>query len=308
LKDINKSTVFYHGNSRKLSQKDLRNEIMYFSDDYTEAISYALHNHHLTTSHIMYANLTMKNILSDISVLHKVSSTLGYGVTYKHTASMILKLDGVVKKLIEMGYDSFAFNDTGFMTRVGDFNTFVVFDAKKQVRILDVELVDDTNECLLKEIILKDKLKKPRVGVNFVQLNLPSKTSDETTTKLSNIIENNIATISKNITVKINIEKTLHTGNRQYRHEENVITDEQIISAADKALPKIMKLVIANTIKTGSNGNKGTYIGIHDSSTDVNIICVLERDSQTNMLNMIVLTTIKKQKFFVKSGTIYIKV
>lgn len=118
--------------------------------------------------------------------------------------------------------------------------------------------------------------------------------------KLKSLIENTIAKLSKNINVKIDIDKTNHAQQRQHRHEEE-ITDSEIINIVNLALPDIANELMFDKISMGS------YVLIKQKLTNINIVGVLYH-GQNDEIDFIVVTVMKKENFIPKKGTKVINV
>src|SRR3990167_9889923 len=88
------------------------------------------------------------------------------------------------------------------------------------------------------------------------------------TIKLTNILENTIATVSQKINVKIEIDKSNHATERQFR-DANFISDENIIKVVTLALPEIANKLIFDEIGMGS------YILVKQVFTDINVVGAL---------------------------------
>jgi hypothetical protein len=118
--------------------------------------------------------------------------------------------------------------------------------------------------------------------------------------KLKEILtEITIKKLSKNINVKVDIDKTNHASERQNRHEKE-ISDNEIINTANKSLEKIARGLIFNKIDIGD------YILIKDIKTNLNLISAIENNS--GKLDLIIVTIMKKKDFKPKSGTKIVKV
>ncbi len=119
--------------------------------------------------------------------------------------------------------------------------------------------------------------------------------------KIKKLIENTIAKVSKDINVKIDIDKTVHAGERQYRHIGNPISDEEIISIVGLALPEIANQLIFDEI------NMGSYILIKQLETNINIVGALHPGANDE-IDFVVVTVMRKKDFIPKRGTRVISV
>lgn len=135
---LNESTgnkVFYHGGKKVLKQQDLKSGVMYFTDDIQQAMSYSTERHQSRVTEITKAVLTMKKSLTDYAVLDTVAKKLGMDPD-NYSAAEIIEQPKVIPELVKMGYDSAILPDFGFMSDFDEFDAYVVFDAKKQVKIV----------------------------------------------------------------------------------------------------------------------------------------------------------------------------
>ena len=128
--------LFYHGSENKITQDMLLPSLMYFTDDYNEAVAYSIEKHQIKTPNVISAKLSMKNILTDVSILEALMSKMGYDPN-NFLSGEIIEFDGVVDKLKTLGYDSAIVSDLGFSTDFGEFDAYIVFDAKNQVKIVE---------------------------------------------------------------------------------------------------------------------------------------------------------------------------
>jgi len=128
--------LFYHGSENRITQDMLLPSIMYFTDDYNEAVAYSVDKHKIETPNVISAKLSMKNALTDFSVIESVARKFGYNPDV-YLSAEIVELDGVVDTLKRLGYDSAIFNDAAFSSDFGEFDAYIVFDAKNQVRIVE---------------------------------------------------------------------------------------------------------------------------------------------------------------------------
>lgn len=118
--------------------------------------------------------------------------------------------------------------------------------------------------------------------------------------KLKKLYEDTIGTINTKLNVVVKIDKTKHAGERQSRHDNDFISNKDIISVANKALPKISKMLIFNKLDIGDT------VIIFDSSTSLNLVSKLEEGK--GVIDLVVITVMKKQNFKSKPGTKYVRV
>lgn len=117
--------------------------------------------------------------------------------------------------------------------------------------------------------------------------------------KLTNLLEDSIGTISAKINVVVKIDKTHHASDRQSRHEE-FISNKDIITAANKALPKISKMLIFDKLDIGDT------IIIYESSSYLNLVSELREGS--GVIDLVVITVMKNKNFKSPPGTKYVRV
>ena len=127
--------VFYHGGRKTLIPSDLKPEVMYFTDDPQQAASYSTERHQSTIAAITKAKLIMKKTLTDYSVLEDIAKKLGLDPD-RYSAAEIVEQPKVISELTKLGYDSAILPDFGFMSDFDEFDAYMVFDAKKQVKII----------------------------------------------------------------------------------------------------------------------------------------------------------------------------
>lgn len=109
------------------------------------------------------------------------------------------------------------------------------------------------------------------------------------------INERNLASVSDKIKIDVDIESTKHSDQRKFRDSNNVISDQDIIDLAEKALPKVTKMLIVDKIDVGDP------LHINDTSTSLNLIGVL--DGKSMPLTLKIITVMVKRNFKSKRGT-----
>ena len=112
--------------------------------------------------------------------------------------------------------------------------------------------------------------------------------------KLKPLIEKTIGKVSRKINITIELDKTKHAGERQFRDGKE-ITDTEILAVAQRAIEPISRDLLADDI------NIGDYILIKDTKTNLNLVGVLKE--KNDILEFIIVTVMKKQNFKPKAGT-----
>ena len=112
-----------------------------------------------------------------------------------------------------------------------------------------------------------------------------------------------IADIRKNFTISFDVQKSQHAGQRQYRHEQYMITQQQIIRSINKASDQILKDLVFDKL------NLKQYFCIIDKSFNppLNIVATLLNKASSS-LQFIVVTIMRKKDFKVKPGTKIIQI
>ena len=119
---------------------------------------------------------------------------------------------------------------------------------------------------------------------------------------LKRLVEYTIGKLSKQINVKIDIDKTVHAGQQQVRPENNrPISDTEIIEIVNLALPEIANSLLFDEI------NMGDYVLIKHRGTMINIVGALH-PGQNDEIDFVVVTVMKKENFMPKKGTKVIEV
>lgn len=114
------------------------------------------------------------------------------------------------------------------------------------------------------------------------------------------IDETSIGKASSTITVVMDLDKTIHAGERQTRHgDENVISDEEIKKTTERGIAKIANLLLVDKISVGDDI-------VIQSGGGLNIVGHLQ--SIGDQLQLRIITVMRKKNFKAKSGTIPIKV
>ena len=137
VESTSNNKIFYHGSSTVITQKDLKPKIMYFTDNYDEAVGYSVYRHNISNPNVISANLIMNNILRDKKILHIIAEKKGYNVHNYFSDAELVEQPSIVDELEKLGYDSAIFSDFGFLSDFEEFDIYIVFNAKKQVKIND---------------------------------------------------------------------------------------------------------------------------------------------------------------------------
>ena len=142
--------------------------------------------------------------------------------------------------------------------------------------------------------------KKRPGGLTATQLHQLTRTSDGVI-KLKSLVEYTIGKVSKEINVKIDIDKTYHAGQQQVRPEGGPINDTSIIEIVNLALPKIADMLIFDEI------NMGDYVLIKHRGTMINIVGALN-PGNNDEIDFVVVTVMRKENFIPKQGTKVIEI
>lgn len=102
-----------------------------------------------------------------------------------------------------------------------------------------------------------------------------------------------------NCPVNYEIEKTVHARDRQYRHIDTTIEDEDIKKLFNKSIDKIVKLLLTNAIKVGDD------IHLKDKHSNLNLILGVESEIFNNetMYSFPLITVMYKKHFIPYEGT-----
>ena len=105
-----------------------------------------------------------------------------------------------------------------------------------------------------------------------------------------------IGTVSDKVNISVQINKTKHAGDRQSRHDHIQISEDDIMSVADKAIPDITKALLFDRIDVGD------YIHVKDKKSALNLIGILQEKSSFNLM-FVIMTVMIKPNFIAKKGT-----
>ena len=141
--------------------------------------------------------------------------------------------------------------------------------------------------------------KKTSSGLTPTQKHQMTRTSDGII-KLKSLVEYTIGKVSKQINVKIDIDKSYHAGKQQNRPEGHT-SDTEIIEIVNLAIPKIANELMFDEI------NMGDYVLVKHRGTNINIVGALH-PGQNNEIDFVVVTVMRKQNFMPKKGTKVIEV
>lgn len=141
--------------------------------------------------------------------------------------------------------------------------------------------------------------KKRPTGLTATQRH-QMKTSSEGKINLKSLVEYTIGKVSKQINVKIDIDKTVHAGQQQNRPEGKT-SDTEIIEIVNLALPEIANMLMFDEIDMGG------YVLIKHRGTMINIVGALHPGSNDE-IDFVVVTVMRKENFMPKKGTKVIEV
>ena len=114
---------------------------------------------------------------------------------------------------------------------------------------------------------------------------------------LKQMYESVIGKVNKRINVILSLDKSQHAGERQSRHgADDIITDKEILSVADKSIDRITKLLIFDKLDMGDD------IVIYDRNSNLNLISHLG-NSGKGEVDLKIITVMRKKDFKPKSGT-----
>lgn len=105
-----------------------------------------------------------------------------------------------------------------------------------------------------------------------------------------------IGKITKQITIELDLKHSMHSMERQGRSSE-YIKNTDIKLTVDKATPKIIDLLINNTL------NAGDAVWIYDTSNDLNVVGSLLANKKTDIITFKVITCMFTKTFYNKNNT-----
>jgi len=119
--------------------------------------------------------------------------------------------------------------------------------------------------------------------------------------RISNmLLEATIGKIVDKINVIMNLDKTYHAGERQSRHDDIYISNDDIMNTTNMVLSKIAKSLLFNYIDVGD------YVLVTNTKNNLNIVGKLEEKG--GMLNFIIVTVMVKKNFIPKGNTYQVKI
>lgn len=105
-----------------------------------------------------------------------------------------------------------------------------------------------------------------------------------------------IGKITKQITIELDLKHSMHSMERQGRSSE-YIKNTDIKTTVDKATPKIIDLLINNTL------NAGEAVWIYDTSNDLNVVGSLLANKNSDVITFKVITCMFTKTFYNKNNT-----
>jgi hypothetical protein len=105
--------------------------------------------------------------------------------------------------------------------------------------------------------------------------------------------------VFRELSVRIDINKTDHAVNRQSRHgASNFITDEKITDTVKSAGDKILQALLFNRVDIGDK------IVLQNRNTHINLVCQLVPKGKN--IEVVVITVMKKENFASSEYTIQV--
>lgn len=115
------------------------------------------------------------------------------------------------------------------------------------------------------------------------------------------VFERNLAKISGEIRISIDVESTKHSDERKFRHQDTEIEDAVIVKSVKKAIAPITKKLILDEIDFSD------FLHVYDKSNHLNVIGKLNGEKLSD-LTFVVITVMIKSNFKPKAGTQTIEV
>ena len=104
------------------------------------------------------------------------------------------------------------------------------------------------------------------------------------------LIENRIGIVKDTVSIEVVLNTTLHAEERKYRHDDTVITDEEIMSVVKKALEEIADHQLKGI------DDIGCKYWIYDKATkDLNVVGQLIRTRDDKLVFKIITVMFEKQ-------------
>lgn len=117
------------------------------------------------------------------------------------------------------------------------------------------------------------------------------------------LFENVIGQFKDNIEIVYAIDKTIHGGERQDRHQDTKITDKQITDTINAAMDQIVNALVFNKVDVGPKPDKNNRIWIYDSLTNLNVVVALMRSQDSGKIQVYVITVMITPNFNNKYNT-----
>ncbi len=117
------------------------------------------------------------------------------------------------------------------------------------------------------------------------------------------ILEDIIGQFKDNIEIVYAVDKSKHGEERQTRHQDTQITDEQVIDAINTAMDDIVEALIFNRVDVAPGAQKSNRVWIYDSMTNLNVVVGLEKSQETGKIQVKVVTVMITPNFNNKFNT-----
>jgi hypothetical protein len=115
--------------------------------------------------------------------------------------------------------------------------------------------------------------------------------------------ERNIGSVYGDVTVKVSVDLTRHADDRRFRHGRGQeIEEEEIVATAEAATDRVIDYLINDRMDVGDE------FVIRDLTYDLNLVGVIEPTGDPDVLEMTVITVMRKRGFKPKPGTVAIDI
>lgn len=106
------------------------------------------------------------------------------------------------------------------------------------------------------------------------------------------IRERKIGAVVGDVTVKVAIDLTKHADERRFRHgNEAEITEDEIVSLVENSTDRIIDYIISDRLDVGET------VVLRHQGRDLNVVGALEQGPRPDLLELTVITVMRKEDF-----------
>ena len=115
--------------------------------------------------------------------------------------------------------------------------------------------------------------------------------------------EREIGSVVGDVTVKVTIDLTKHADERRFRHGNQAeMTEDEIVSLVQNSTDRIIDYILMDRLDVGET------VVLRHQGRNLNVVGALEQGPRPDVLELTVITVMRKEDFKAKSGDTVINI